>query len=733
MGQVAEGVECEGGDNGNLSRRVEYRVEVAVRVGMVHLCLFMSIFRRMMWVVGLAVFAPAATAQVKVSLVAPVLSVQPGQPFEVALRIEHESTWHTYWINAGTGYATSLKWDLPEGWSAGEIEWPVPVVIHDYRGVVTGQGYDGVTLLPVKITPPADMESGSKVTLKATADWLMCDPNQCKPGNAPVSLELAVSAADPKPSAQAGEFAGIARPQAPPAGVTVQVARMVGDESDRVVLWIKGAKPVAPHFFTENNFIAYDAGQETLDGATGGVVLHLKISPAADPQDTRLRGVFAFGAGENRTGWLLNEGVDIIADGPRFSVTRADAGTTTKVATGLLGTLGLALVGGLILNLMPCVFPVLGIKILGFVKQAGSDRRKVTLHGLAFAGGVLVSFWMLAAGLAVLRAGGAELGWGFQLQSPGFVFSLAVLMLVFALSMSGVFEFGLSAIGVGSGLQRKDGLTGSFFTGVLATVVATPCSAPFLAPALGAALALPTGQGFVVFTAIAVGLALPYLLLSLFPQAVKLLPRPGAWMETFKQVMAFPLYATVGYLLWVLAGQTGDQDLLKVFFGLTVVALAVWLYGRYATPVASSGRRRFGTVGGLVLLMAGVALGWPVQPSSDAIVWEHWEPGRAEQLQAEGKPVYVDFTARWCATCQANKQVVFGSEEVRRYFRDHGVVALKADWTSADPLITAELAKWGRSAVPFNLIYRPDGSSPEALPELLTPSIVLEALKGQNP
>jgi len=389
----------------------------------------------------------------------------------------------------------------------------------------------------------------------------------------------------------------------------------------------------------------------------------------------------------------------------------------------------LALVGGLILNLMPCVFPVLGIKVVGFVNQANSDRRKITIHGLAFTAGVLLSFWGLAAVLAVLRAGGQQLGWGFQLQSPVFVFALTVVMLIFALSLSGVFEFGLGAMGVGSNLQMKDGYSGSFFTGVLATVVATPCSAPFLAPALGAALALPMAQSFVVFTAIALGLSTPYLLLAIFPGAVKILPRPGRWMETFKQVMAFPLYATVGFLVWVMAGQVSENGLLMVLFGLTVIAMAAWLYGRYTAPGASTARMRFGLIGGAVLLATGLNLGWPRPAAPSDIAWEAWSTQRIEQLRAQGRPIYVDFTARWCATCQANKKVVFASTDVKRYFHDQNVATLKADWTNSDPHITAELARWNRSAVPFNLVYLPGRAAPRILPEVLTPSIVLRAFK----
>ena len=410
-----------------------------------------------------------------------------------------------------------------------------------------------------------------------------------------------------------------------------------------------------------------------------------------------------------------------------------------KSATGgLAGTLLLAVIGGLILNLMPCVFPVLGLKILGFVNQAGEKRGKVIAHGLVFALGVLLSFWTLAGVLAVLRAGGSQLGWGFQLQSPAFVFVIAAGMLVFALNMSGVFEFGLSATSVGGELQSKSGLAGSFFTGVLATIVATPCSAPFLAPALGAALALSTVQSFAIFTAIAIGLALPYLLLSIFPAAVKVLPRPGAWMETFKQFMAFPLYATVGYLVWVLAGQTGDDGFQNVLFGLVLVAMGVWVYGRWNAPGASAGRARFGLAGLVVLAAAGLWLGWPQSAAAQSatqasgapeVVWDKWSPEAVAKLRAEGRIVYVDFTARWCATCQANKKLVFHNTEVLRYFAEKKIATLRGDWTNQDPQITTELAKYQRSAVPFNQIWLPGKADPILLPELLTPGTVLDALK----
>jgi thiol:disulfide interchange protein len=408
---------------------------------------------------------------------------------------------------------------------------------------------------------------------------------------------------------------------------------------------------------------------------------------------------------------------------PLVAGAAADGGAVAVTATPpslSFGLLLLALLGGLILNLMPCVFPVLGIKVLGFVQQAGQDRRKVTLHSLTFTTGVLLSFWVLVAVLAVLRASGAQLGWGFQLQSAAFVFAIAVIMLIFAMNLSGVFEFGLRATAVGGELQTRQGYAGSFFAGVLATVVATPCSAPFLAPALGAALTLPVLQSFLVFTVVAIGLSLPYLLLSLFPRLINLLPRPGRWMETFKQAMAFPLYATVGFLIWVLAGQVGEEALLSALFGLTVVALAIWLYGR------------FGTIPGLLILILGLYLGWPKAVAVTAPQWEPWSAARVTELRAQKRSIYIDFTARWCATCQANKKLVFGSEEIRQYIRDNNIALLKADWTNHDAVITAELARFGRSAVPFNIIYRQSTAEPLILPEVLTPQMVLRAF-GANP
>lgn len=663
---------------------------------------------------------PAATkpSPVKASLVTADASVQPGQPLTVALRLVHDAHWHTYWLNPGTGLPTALKWNLPTGWTAGEIQWPAPLALKDKAGNTIGNGYEGELFLPVTLTPPANVTAGSSIELKASADWLMC-AEICVPGGADVSLTLPVSTGTPKPDATYGEKIRATVASLPRADAAWKVT--ASRDAKNLTLTItptanSTAAPANLHLFSDDGLVAFDLPQTVKSNGQGGFTLVAPISPDGPQNAKNLLGVLT-----TSTSWVPGATLR----GLRVDTTFVAAAPPSTPIAQLLGTLVLAFLGGLVLNLMPCVFPVLGIKILGFVNQSGQDKKKVVLHGLVFALGVLLSFWSLAAVLAILRAGGQELGWGFQLQEPGFVFILAAVMLVFAMNMSGVFEFGLSATAVGADLQMKSGFAGSFFTGVLATAVATPCSAPFLAPALGAALAVPTGESFVIFTAIAVGLSAPYLLLSLFPQAVKILPRPGAWMETFKQFMAFPLYGTVGALVWVLAGQLGDDSLMAIF-GLVTIALGIWVYGRWTAPGASAGRVRFGHAGLLALLLVGAWLGWPAQSK---VVWEPWSPEAVTKLRAEKRIVYIDFTARWCATCQTNKKLVFGSADVLKIFADKKVATLRADWTNKDPRITAELAVYNRSAVPFNVIWLPGKDAPVILPELLTPGSVLDVVK----
>lgn len=407
------------------------------------------------------------------------------------------------------------------------------------------------------------------------------------------------------------------------------------------------------------------------------------------------------------------------------------AATPTDKDGGLADKLLLAFLGGLILNIMPCVFPVLGIKILGIVKQAGENQRKVLFHGLSYTAGVLLSFWALASLLLVLRSGGEQLGWGFQLQSPAFVLTLTFFLFIFGLNMAGLFEVGSSAVGVGAGLTHRSGLGGSFFSGLLATVVATPCAAPFLAPALAYALGLPTLPSLLFFTVIGLGLAFPFLLLSAFPKLVARLPRPGAWMESFKQAMSFLMFATVAFLLWTLAGMVDEYRFLDILFGLVLAAVACWIYGRWSLPHKPTSTRVKATLLALLFLVGGVVLA--SSPREKGLEWANWSPELVEKLRSENKPVYIDFTARWCVTCQTNK-LVYNDTDLQDDFKRHGVVTLKADWTNQDEVIFKALQALGKAAVPVNVLYVPGQKEPIVLNELLTVAHVKDTLaKLDNP
>jgi thiol:disulfide interchange protein DsbD len=384
-----------------------------------------------------------------------------------------------------------------------------------------------------------------------------------------------------------------------------------------------------------------------------------------------------------------------------------------------------AFIGGVLLNLMPCVFPVLGIKVMGFVQHAHGEARAMRMQGVAYAIGVVVSFLVLAGVMLVLRAGGTQLGWGFQLQSPAFVTLLAALFFVLALNLSGVFEWGAFAQSLTANMSARGRYADAFLSGVLATVVATPCTAPFMGAAVGFTLAQDAAIALAVFVMVGVGMALPVFLLSFFPAALKRLPRPGAWMETFKQVLAFPLYGTVAWLAWVLGAQASNDAVFALLAGLVLIAMAAWFYGRWA----HAGRR---WQPALAILLAGVGLvvAWPpAAPAHGAaqgeLSWQAWSPEKVAELTAKGTPVFVDSTAAWCVTCQVNKRVALASADVVKAFADRGIVTLRADWTRQDPRITRTLAELGRNAVPVYALYVPGESAPHLLPEVLTPSLVV--------
>ena len=670
-------------------------------------------------------------APASATLVSEVSVIQPGKPFRVALKMSHSPHWHTYYLNPGyVGTAPKLTWKLPEGFQAGELEFPVP-----NKGEISGlpfYGYEGITWLLQTITPPASLKEGEKVTLSAKADWLVCQV-QCVPGKADLSLNLTVGNAavlDPK---VADSFAKAA--VALPLKTNSWEVKATGSGETVTIHFKPGAGAVAEpkgvYFFSRDQIDDATKPQE-LSKEGDGWALVVQRNADTDPKPTTVSGIL-----KADSGWLEgNPSKGLALENIAIGATSA-AGTGTPAAEaagktsapvekpiGLPLTFALMFLGGLILNLMPCVFPVIGLKIMGFVQQSGHDRKKVVSHGLIFTAGVLVSFWALCA---LLLAGGIR-NWGGQLQNPWVVLSLLLVMLVFGLSMFGVFEIGSSATGVGGKLANKDGLSGTFFSGVLATVVATPCSAPFLGTGLSATVQLPTPLFILGFTFMALGLSLPYLLLSFFPALVEKLPRPGPWMESFKQGMSFLLFGTVAYLAWVYILQVGDQltgqKSLHVLIGLTIISAGFWIYGRWVLPYRSAKARGLGRAFAAAFILGGVMLAKPspepaVLADAPAIHWEEWTPEKQAALLKDGKSVYVDFTARWCLTCQTNKAAAY-TQETARLFKSLGIVALKADKTVDKPEIDAELTRLGQVAIPVNVLYAKGDPKPLITETILT-------------
>jgi thiol:disulfide interchange protein DsbD len=654
----------------------------------------------------------AQEAATKATLISEIRTLEAGKPFSIALRLEHPQGWHSYYRNSGgVEEAPSIRWSLPAGFSAGPIQWPTPTV----KDGLLGKSfiYEGSPVFLIEIQTPPKLERGTSVTLQADATWQIC-ADSCINETQSFALTLGVGAKAETDPSQAPLFVE-ARAKLPQKISGMPQANSDGGD---IILRVKVAGADISDFIPDQAFIrsARDGGAIKRDGDAWSIRLKRAEKNALDQ---------AIPQGDEISGILLG------SQALRVDVTPIEssaASTAPKPGTSFLAILGGMFLGGLILNLMPCVFPVIGLKIMGFVQQAGADRRKVVLHGVVFALGVLLSFGVLSGILFAAReaAGGSAIGWGYQLQNPWVVLGLMLLMFILALNLCGVFEIGTGATSVGGALQSKQGIAGSLFSGVLATLVATPCSAPFLGTAIGAAIALPATQFFTAFAAMAVGLALPYLVLSIFPNLVNLLPRPGAWMESFKQAMSFPLFATAGYLLWVYAGQIGLDNLLSPIIGLTLIAIAAWIHGRWNLPHKSHRCRMIAGILAIIIAVAGVWLAQP--PKAQGLTWEPWSESRVAELLAEQRPVYIDFTAQWCATCQVNKRRAY-TKEVIALIKQKRVATLKADKTNPNPSIEAALRQLGRSAIPVNVLIAP-GKEPVILPELLSPEDLLKVLKS---
>lgn len=670
---------------------------------------------------------PSATTKPKkaatdATLLSEVTTIAPGKPFTVALKLTHPGGWHSYYVNTGLiGEVLETKWTLPDGFTATYLGWPTPHLSNSfgYQSI----GYEGTVHHLYEITPPKDLPIGSRIEITANSNWQICDDKGCVPEKTTQTLTLTAAAEAELNAAQSEEFTQ-ARAHYPKSSKDLSITATEANKVITLTVSPAGAlDPEKVHFFDEDGQVSV---QKPHEGSKDGDTLILKL-PRNEGND------FA------DAGPVLDSLQGILSDGStsylvKTQFSKAEIPKTPVTFSSLFPILGGMFLGGLILNLMPCVFPVIGIKIMGFVDQAGHDRKKVMLHGIAFAAGVFASFWLLTI---IMLLGGIK-NWGGQLENPYVMLTLIIVMLLLAMNMYGVFEIGVGATGVGSNLTRKEGLGGSFFSGVLATVVATPCSAPFLGAALGAAVALPTFWFIVAFTVMAAGLSLPYLTLSAFPNLVKKLPRPGAWMESFKQGMSFLLFATVGYLLWVYSAQVFEQDYgqkgLFVMIGLSLIAAAGWVWGRWTTPIRKPKIKWIGRGVTVLLFVAGVVLAKPA-PDSDssdavAIEWVKWTKEKEQKALEEGSPVYIDFTAKWCLTCQVNKKNAY-PKEIVDLMNQHGVVFMKADKTTTNEEIDAELTRLERSAIPVNVLYVPGDSTPHITPEVLTPGFMSNFINEQ--
>ncbi|HEY6087360.1 MAG TPA: thioredoxin family protein [Burkholderiaceae bacterium] len=684
-----------------------------------------------------AATAVVTTEQVHAELVAHAPEgIAPGKPVWLGLQIEHQPHWHTYWKNPGdSGLPTTLSWQLPSSVAAGDIDWPTPKKLP--VGPLVNYGYEGKLLLPVplSVSPAFDAKV---LDVKLSAQWLVCR-EVCIPQQGEFALSIPAQASTAGHAVAFGT-AQAAKPQ-PATGALARAELVDGAKTLRVTVTglpaaLRGRELA---FFAETAGVIEHAARVPARWDGDAWQAQVPVSMQRFESPAQMQAVLvAPGATAGVQVSLAIAGAwpALAAPAPALQAEAPLAAVPAAPATPALGfglALAFALVGGALLNLMPCVFPILSLKLLGFAGHV-HQRRALLAGGLAYSAGVVLTFVALAALLLALRAGGEQIGWGFQLQSPLFIAALAVLFTLIALNLAGLFEFGtLLPSGLAS-MRLRHPLADSALTGVLAVAVASPCTAPFMGAALGLAFTLPPAQALSLFAALGLGMALPYLGVSAWPGLARAMPRPGAWMATFKTAMAFPMLATVVWLAWILGQQTGIDGVAALLAVLVALAFALWAWGRI-----ESGRfaRTAWSTTGLVLL--GTVLVWALPSwreahateSSPAVAdarWQAWSPARVAALHAEGRTVFVDFTAAWCVTCQVNKRTTLGNSAVLADFDAQRVALLRADWTRRDAAISAELTRLGRNGVPVYALYRPGQALPTLLPELLSPQALRDAL-----
>jgi thiol:disulfide interchange protein len=675
----------------------------------------------------LAAFAPVALAQtgqtvktenVEASLIAAESAVAPGQTTTIALRLAVRPKWHTYWVNPGdSGAPTTLDWTAPEGVKVGDIQWPVPKTLP--LGPLVNYGYEGETIYPIAVTIPASAKPGDTLSLQAGADWLVCE-EICIPEGGPLSLTLKVAAKAQVNDEWAGPIKEAVAALPPKANAQARLTK-AGEAVTLTVAGadIKGRWADAYFFPLVGTAMDHAAAQKPQFGAEG-VKLTLTKGTDGELGAKPLGGLLKLTAPDGAETALMIEAApgEVLNLGALAAPAARGSGGSGGGDLTLPLALLFAFLGGLVLNVMPCVLPVLSLKALSLAR--GHDAAEARAHGLAFLGGVMATFLALAGALIALQQAGQAAGWGFQLQEPWFVGGLALLFFIIGLNLLGAFEFGGALQNVGGGLAQKGGAAGAFFTGALAVVAATPCTAPFMASAMGFAAAQPPAVSLGVFAALGLGFAAPMVALSFAPGLRAALPKPGAWMDQLKQFFAFPMFATAVWLAWVLAAQAGADGVLALLSIAVAFAAIVWALKSLNTPMTKA------AVTALALVLAGGVV-WTLRPQSAALAYEPWSPARVAELTAQGKTVFVNFTADWCVTCKVNERTALTSPKVAAAFRQADVVYLKGDWTARDNVIAAELAAHGRQGVPLYLVFRP-GASATVLPQFLTEDLVIDAV-----
>lgn len=658
--------------------------------------------------------------QSRAELIAERTAVAPGESIWIALRLDIIPGWHTYWRTPGdSGLPAEIRWTLPDGVTVGDIQWPTPERIP--YGDLMNFGYHDTVLLPMELRA-AETAALGEIALQADASWLVC-ADICIPQDASFSIPLNVGSGGvetPAVTAIAATRAALPTRATWPASASVRDNLLTITARPSVSDNVTGAV-----FFPYDDGVILNAAQQSLRIVDHEVRLSIPTGDAAATA-TAVNGLLVLQAdGSSAASFEIS--APVVAPGASSAASGA--------AMPLIVALALAFMGGLILNIMPCVLPVLVMKAMSFISKGAHDASALRRDGLAYTAGVMAAFGVLVVALLALRAGSSAVGWGFQLQSPPFVAALAFVMLALGLSLSGVFTIG-GSFGVGQNLTARGGTSGSFFTGLLAVVVATPCTAPFMGAALGFALTQTPAMTILVFEALALGLAFPYLVLSFAPGVAKRLPRPGLWMERVKQVLAFPLYGAAAWLVWVLSQQVDAAGFAVAMAGIVFVGFAAWLWG---TAAQGSSRARMWTKASAVAAIAialvslfslrgqsPVTAATANEPSA-ASISEPYSDARLAELRAEGRPVFVNFTAAWCISCLVNERVALSRPEVLAALEGRNVAYLKGDWTNRNAEIADALHKLGRDGVPLYVLYSPSGET-QILPQVLTPSLVVEAL-----